>query len=139
MFAFKREHGSPGFLLMLAGFIGNADFALSTTTSSSNTLSNSFVYWFWNWAFAAASTTILSGAIAERSTYHSYVIYSFFMTSWVYPVVVHWVWAPAGWLSAYNANSILGSGAIDFSGSGRDMGTHKEGKIRCCMRFSKVQ
>jgi Amt family ammonium transporter len=59
-----------------------------------------------------------AGAIAERSTFHAYVCYSFFMSIWVYPLVAHWIWAPAGWLSAHNSNAILGSGAIDFSGSG---------------------
>ncbi len=40
------------------------------------------------------------------------------MSFWVYPVVVHWLWSPDGWLSAHNPDSILGSGAIDFAGSG---------------------
>ena len=52
------------------------------------------------------------------TTTRSYLIYSVVMTTWVYPVVAHWLWSPDGWLSAVNTHSILGSGAIDFSGSG---------------------
>lgn len=44
--------------------------------------------------------------------------YSFFLTTWVYPVVVHWVWSSAGWLSALNPEPLLGTGLIDFAGSG---------------------
>lgn len=66
----------------------------------------------------AASTTILSGSIAERATFHSYLIYSFFMTTFVYPVVAHWLWSSTGWLSPSSPRAILGIGAIDFAGSG---------------------
>lgn len=97
------------------GFIGNWDFALSSTMAQ--TPSPSW-FFFWNWAFCAASTTILSGSIAERATFHSYLMYSCFMTIWVYPAVAHWLWAPKGWLSPRRDNPILGSGAIDFAGSG---------------------
>jgi ammonium transporter, Amt family len=51
------------------------------------------------------------------------------MTVWVYPIVVHWVWSPIGWLSAHNDQALLGSGAIDFSGSG-DLNVATVGNIK---------
>jgi Amt family ammonium transporter len=45
--------------------------------------------------------------------------YTFLISAWVYPVVVHWVWSPNGWLSAFNtAKPLFYSGMIDFAGSG---------------------
>jgi Amt family ammonium transporter len=44
--------------------------------------------------------------------------YTFLISAWVYPVIVHWVWSPFGWLSAFNTKTpLLGSGMIDFAGS----------------------
>jgi Amt family ammonium transporter len=61
-------------------------------------------------AFAATAATIVSGAMAERTKFKSYFIYSFLITAFVYPVVVHWTWG-GGWISR------LGEGYIDFAGS----------------------
>lgn len=44
--------------------------------------------------------------------------YTFLISAWVYPVIVHWVWSPNGWLSAFNTKApLFGSGMIDFAGS----------------------
>ena len=51
--------------------------------------------------FAATACTIVSGAIAERARVEAYVIYSFFMAAWVYPVVIHSIWSGAGWASMF--------------------------------------
>ncbi|KAF5826379.1 ammonium transporter AmtB-like domain-containing protein [Dunaliella salina] len=96
------------------GFIGHSDFALQESEENNPT---NYAYWFWNWAFSAAATTILSGSIAERATFHAYLMYSFFMTIFVYPVVSHWMWSEDGWLNPHNPRAILGSGAIDFAGT----------------------
>ncbi|KAG2487831.1 hypothetical protein HYH03_013548 [Edaphochlamys debaryana] len=99
------------------GFIGYGDFALSATTSGPPP--NPWHLFVWNWSFCSAATTILSGSIAERGTFVGYTLYAVFMPAWVYPVVVHWLWSPNGWLSAKNAEDrILGVGAIDYAGSG---------------------
>lgn len=63
----------------------------------------------------------MSGAVAERVAFNAYVIYSIVLTSFIYPVVVHWGWAPDGWASPWSddADSLLfNCGVIDFAGSG---------------------
>jgi len=67
--------------------------------------------------FAATAATIVSGAVAERAQLVSYLIYSTVISIVIYPIVVHWVWSPAGWLSTANPNAFLG-GAVDFAGAG---------------------
>lgn len=61
-------------------------------------------------AFAATAATIVSGAMAERTKFKSYFIYSFVITALIYPIVVHWLWG-GGWLST------LSTPMIDFAGS----------------------
>eukprot|EP00440_Ansanella_granifera_P062424 gb/GFBE01067682.1/.p1 GENE.gb/GFBE01067682.1/~~gb/GFBE01067682.1/.p1 ORF type:complete len:548 (+),score=146.74 gb/GFBE01067682.1/:1-1644(+) len=68
--------------------------------------------WFFQWAFCTCGATIVSGGVAERVKSPTYAAYAFFMTSFIYPVVVAWTWG-YGWLS-----SVLGVGTMDFAGSG---------------------
>jgi Amt family ammonium transporter len=69
--------------------------------------------WFFQWAFCSAAATIVSGGVAERVQMGGYFVYSFLMTSVIYPVVVAWTWG-YGWLYD-GVNSI---GYMDFAGSG---------------------
>ena len=68
---------------------------------------------FSRWAFCTAGATIVSGAVAERVKSPTYAAFAFFMTSFIYPVVVAWSWG-GGWLA-----SLFGVGYMDFAGSGR--------------------
>ncbi len=77
-----------------------------------------FINFFFSWAFACTSATIVAGAIAERCHMIAYVCYSIMVTGLVYPVVVHWIWSKQGYLSPHAPNPFLGTGVIDFSGSG---------------------
>eukprot|EP00904_Undaria_pinnatifida_P002669 jgi/Undpi1/12402/HiC_scaffold_5.g02074.m1 len=103
-------------------FIGSSAFALKGDAfeSDDGTLTNGYAYasWLFQWAFAATAATIVSGAVAERVAFNAYVIYSIVLTSFIYPVVVHWGWA-GGFASAWVDNDLLfDCGVIDFAGSG---------------------
>lgn len=65
--------------------------------------------WFFQVVFAATAATIISGAIAGRVKFTSYLLYTPFVTGLIYPIVTHWVWG-GGWLSEI--------GFVDFAGSG---------------------
>lgn len=85
-------------------FIGTRQFALSKGWSTD------FTFFFFQWTFAATAATIVSGSVAERTSFYAYLGYAFFLTAFVYPVVSHWVWGK-GFLS-----NIFGIGMIDFAG-----------------------
>ena len=60
-------------------------------------------------AFAAAAATIVSGAVAGRTNFKAYLVYSVVITALIYPIVVSWGWG-GGWLAD--------QGFVDFAGSG---------------------
>ena len=66
--------------------------------------------------FMDTTATIPTGAMAERWTLKSFVIYGFFISMFVYPLFGNWVWG-GGWLSQLGANFGLGHGHVDFAGS----------------------
>jgi len=105
-------------------FIGSGptNFALSGVSDAADTTYGAAHGMDWagfqfQFAFAAAAATIVSGAVAERCKLSAYLIYSVVITGFIYPVVVHWVWDGAGFLSAGNPDAWL-TGCIDFAGSG---------------------
>lgn len=65
--------------------------------------------WFFQMVFAATAATIVSGAVAERCKFSTYILASVAITALIYPLYGHWIWG-GGWLS--------GLGALDFAGSG---------------------
>ncbi len=74
-------------------------------------------FWLFQFSFAATSATIVAGALAERSQMLAYLLYSTLLTAFVYPVVVHSIWTPRGFLSSFTANPLFGIGVIDYAGS----------------------
>jgi len=94
-------------------FIGNADFVLKNVHDGP-----ALIGWFFQFAFAATAATIVAGTVAERCKFEAYIAYSLMLTGFVYPVIVHSIWSYSGFLSAFTDNKFLGSGMIDFAGSG---------------------
>ncbi len=90
-------------------FVGNGNFFLIGV--------DDYAFWFFQFAFCATSGTIVAGTLAERCQMTAYLAYSLFLSSFVYPVVVHAIWSDNGFLSPHNMNPLWGSGTIDFAGS----------------------
>jgi Amt family ammonium transporter len=71
--------------------------------------------WFFQVVFAATAATIISGALAERVKFSSYLLYTPFITGIIYPLVTHWVWG-GGWLSELGFFDFAGSGVVHMLG-----------------------
>jgi len=65
--------------------------------------------------FCATAATIVSGAMAERTKFKSYLIYSFFISLIIYPIVGHWIWG-GGWLSEMGFHDFAGSTVVHSLG-----------------------
>lgn len=76
-----------------------------------------YTMWFFQYAFACTAATIVSGSLAERVQINTYLVFSFFMTGFIYPVVVAWTWG-GGWLTATDDDGNAYWGYKDFAGSG---------------------
>src|SRR5450432_4373103 len=66
--------------------------------------------------FMDTAATIPTGAMAERWKFTSFVLFSFVLSSVMYPIYANWVWG-GGWLSQLGHNYGLGHGHVDFAGS----------------------
>jgi Amt family ammonium transporter len=72
--------------------------------------------WLFQVVFAATAATIVSGAVAGRVKFVSYLIYTPFITGLIYPVVSHWVWDSRGWLAELGYSDFAGSGVVHLLG-----------------------
>ncbi|RTL52684.1 MAG: ammonium transporter, partial [Sphingobacteriales bacterium] len=75
-----------------------------------------FTLFLFQMVFMDTTATIPTGAMAERWTLKSFIVYGFFISMFVYPLFGNWVWG-GGWLSALGTNFGLGHGHVDFAGS----------------------
>ena len=66
--------------------------------------------------FMDTTATIPTGGLAERWKFTSFVLFSFVISMFIYPLYANWVWG-GGWLSALGSNFGLGHGHVDFAGS----------------------
>jgi Amt family ammonium transporter len=103
-----------GFSLLLgedfAGLIGKPGFDIFTAYESFDW--SNFVF---NLVFCATTATIVSGAMAERTKFLSYCIYSAVISALIYPIEAHWIWG-GGWLSRMGFHDFAGSCAIHMVG-----------------------
>ncbi|PLX41984.1 MAG: ammonium transporter [Deltaproteobacteria bacterium] len=104
-----------GFGLMFgvaeSGFIGTGSFMLSDFAVEADPWV--YAFFMFQLVFAATAATIVSGGVAERTKFSTYLIFSFIMTAVIYPISGSWAWGSlykgSGWLE--------GMGFIDFAGS----------------------
>ena len=103
-----------GFGLMLGedylGIIGKPGLDIFSDYSNFNW--PSFVF---NLVFCATAATIVSGAMAERTKFLAYCVYSGIISAVIYPVEAHWIWG-GGWLSQMGFHDFAGSCAIHYVG-----------------------
>ena len=112
---------SLGFLLLGWGLMFGGDNPLLGTehlfvlgendhTFYNGTLTSSVPFWgkfFFQLVFCGTAATIVSGAVAERVKYVSFILFSFVLTLVIYPIAGHWIWG-GGWLADL--------GFLDFAG-----------------------
>ena len=103
-----------GFSLLLGedlvGFIGKPGFDIFTAYADFD-----FSNFVFNLVFCATTATIVSGAMAERTKFLSYCIYSGVISALIYPIEAHWIWG-GGWLSQLGFHDFAGSCAIHMVG-----------------------
>ena len=103
-----------GFSLLLGedvvGLIGKPGFDIFTAYSDFD-----FSNFVFNLVFCATTATIVSGAMAERTKFLSYCIYSGVISALIYPIEAHWIWG-GGWLSQLGFHDFAGSCAIHMVG-----------------------
>lgn len=103
-----------GFGLLLGedvvGLIGKPGFDIFTNYSNFDW--SNFIF---NLVFCATTSTIVSGAMAERTKFFSYCIYSAVISALIYPIEAHWIWGE-GWLSQLGFHDFAGSCAIHMVG-----------------------
>ena len=103
-----------GFSLLLgedlAGLIGKPGFDIFTAYGDFD-----FSNFVFNLVFCATTATIVSGAMAERTKFLSYCIYSGVISALIYPIEAHWIWG-GGWLAQLGFHDFAGSCAIHMVG-----------------------
>ena len=74
-----------------------------------------YLNWFYKYSLCSASTTIVSGSLAERTYVDSYIIYTILMTTIIYPICSSWILGE-GWLYKIGFHDAAGAGYIHMLG-----------------------
>lgn len=145
-----------GFGLMFgngSGFMGSQGLLMAGGMDNSPLIGDAYqgVYAALNWtgvplwakfffqlAFAGTAATIVSGAVAERVKYISFIVFAFFLVAIMYPITGHWIWG-GGWLAAAGFWDFAGSTVVHSVGGwaalagvivlGPRLGKYKDGKV----------
>lgn len=108
-----------GFGLMfgtdIGGIIGTPDLFISGWDVEKGTGYPSMAYVIFQTVFCATAATIVSGAMAERTKFSTYCIYSVIISLFIYPVSGHWIWG-GGWLAEMGFHDFAGSTAVHMVG-----------------------
>ncbi|MCM1179826.1 MAG: ammonium transporter [Clostridium sp.] len=94
----------------IAGFMGKPGFQIFTDYANFDW--SNFVF---NLVFCATTATIVSGAMAERTKFSSYCVYSAVISAIIYPIEAHWTWG-GGWLAQIGFHDFAGSNCIHMVG-----------------------
>jgi Amt family ammonium transporter len=100
-----------------AGFFGTDGFFINVNGGDVAGVPH-LAFWLFQLVFAGTAATIVSGAMAERTKFSGYLIYSVIISALIYPIFGHWVWG-TGWLWTLGDTTGLlpGGGFRDFAGS----------------------
>ena len=111
-----------GFAIMfgkdMGGVIGTTGFFNTTALADAEGIFHGLpigVFMIFHTVFCATSATIVSGAMAERTKFSTYLIYSACISIFIYPVTGHWIWSD-GWLSTLGFHDFAGSTAVHMVG-----------------------
>ena len=110
-----------GFAIMFGassgGFFGSSWFFLNGIPDVYPGLAvPTYAFFFFQFAFAATAATIASGAMAGRTEFKGYMIYSLIVTAVIYPIVGHWIWG-GGWLAELGFWDFAGSTVVHSTGA----------------------
>ncbi len=101
----------------IMGLFSFDDFLVTSATVGGNEGMWIYANWFFQAMFAATAATIVSGAVAGRTKFSTYLIFSVAMTAFIYPVSGHWIWSAGGWLvSKFNFHDFAGSTVVHTVG-----------------------
>jgi len=92
----------------ISGFVGDVTFFYVESNDMHNL--------FFQTVFCATAATIISGAIAERAKFITYVVFAVAFTTLIYPVAGHWIWQTDGWLTTMGFVDFAGSTAVHVMG-----------------------
>ncbi len=109
---FAFAFGSGSSFIGTSGWFLGSDIAENYLGESSLSIATFFIFQV---AFAATAATIVSGAMAERTKFSAYMVYTLLITAVVYPIVVHWTWG-GGWLAEQGYHDFAGSGIVHMTG-----------------------
>jgi len=108
-----------GFAVMFGvtkwGLFGTSGFVLSTGDPATADGLWQLAFWMFQVVFAATAATIVSGAMAERTKFAGYLLYSVAISALIYPVVGHWIWG-GGWLAELGFTDFAGSTVVHSVG-----------------------
>ncbi|MBI2338935.1 MAG: ammonium transporter [Deltaproteobacteria bacterium] len=126
-------------------FIGGADNSPATGDAYQGAYSSIawtgiplYAKFFFQLVFAGTAATIVSGCVAERIKFISFIVFSFILVAFMYPVTGHWIWG-GGWLAAKGMWDFAGSSVVHSVGGwaglagililGPRIGKFKDGKV----------
>ena len=112
MFGYGMSFGTDG---GSNAFIGVGYYFGDYTTADKEDQGHLLSHLFFHTSFATTATTIVSGAMAERTKLETYIMFSFVNTL-IFSIPAHWMWSPMGWLHKMGAVDVAGASTVHLVG-----------------------